>query len=113
RERIFGPEHSEVGVSLSLMGYVRLMQKDGAGAEPFYRRSLAIRAKLLPEGNGIRGITMNALGHALALQGKRDEAEPLVTTGAEWVLADPRAPGKNKKDAVMRVVELYEAWGKP
>jgi eukaryotic-like serine/threonine-protein kinase len=113
RSRTLGAGHNEVGLTLGLLGMVELRRSDWPAAEGFYRRSLDIREKLLPEGNGVRGLTMNALGHAMAMQGRRTEAEPLLTIGAEWVLADSRAPGRNKKDAAERVARLYEEWGKP
>jgi serine/threonine protein kinase/tetratricopeptide (TPR) repeat protein len=112
RQRLLGPEHNDVGLTLGLMGLSALRREDGPAAEQHYRRSLAIREKLLPEGHGVRGITMTGLGHALTLQGRFAEAEPLVTTGAEWVLADPRAPAKNRADALQRAVDLYTRWGR-
>ncbi|MCC6677145.1 MAG: tetratricopeptide repeat protein [Phycisphaerales bacterium] len=112
RERLYGPDHAEVAVTLSLMGFNLLKAGQPARAEPPLRRSLAIREKLLPEGSGIRGITMSSLGESLLLQDRPDEARPLITTGAEWVLADPRAPARNKREVVDRAVRLYDKLGR-
>ena len=61
--------------------------------------------------------TMSQLGGSLLGQGRYAEAEPLVVPGYEGMKAREAkipAPGKPRlAEAAVRVVRLYEAWGKP
>lgn len=116
RERIYGKDHAEVALTLSLIGYSHIKAGQPSEAEPALRRALAIREKLLPVGSGLRGITMSGLGYALLLQHKLaasptklEEARPLLITGAEWVLVDPKSPARNRKDVCDRAAEFFEA----
>ena len=111
RERLFGAEHAEVALTLSMLGSSALLAGDAVKAEPYLRRALAIREKILPEGSGARGYTMTLLGEVLRLQKKFDEAAALTPTGAEWVLSDSRSPARNKREAIARAVSLYENCG--
>jgi hypothetical protein len=61
---------------------------------------------------------MSQLGRALLGQGKYAEAEPLIVQGFEGMkvrAATIPAPVKSAclSEAAGRVVQLYEAWGKP
>lgn len=111
RERLLGAEHPEVALTLSMLGSNALLAGDATKAERYLRRALAIREKILPEGSGARGYTMTSLGEALRLQKKFDEAAKLTPSGAEWVLADPRSPARNKREVVERAANLYEDRG--
>jgi non-specific serine/threonine protein kinase/serine/threonine-protein kinase len=115
RERIYGKDHAEVALTLSMIGYSQIKAGKPGEAENSIRRALSIREKILPVGSGIRGITMSGLGYALLLQHKQSpspaklqEARPLLITGAEWVLADPKSPARNRKDVCDRAAEFFE-----
>jgi hypothetical protein len=60
---------------------------------------------------------MSQLGGALLGQGKFVEAEPLVVQGYEGMKARaakiPSAGRPRLSEAALRVVQLYESWGKP
>ena len=70
-----------------------------------------MRAKSMP-GTWLHYNAMSLLGGALAGQKKYAEAEPLLVEGYENMKPPPPAAVR-KKEALERVVELYEAWGKP
>jgi tetratricopeptide (TPR) repeat protein len=115
RERLFGKDHAEVALTCSLIGYTHMKGNNPTAAEPAFRRALAIREKILPIGSGLRGITMSGLGYTLLQQHKKipapaklEEARTLLVTGAEWVLADPKSPARNRKDVCDRVAEYFE-----
>ncbi len=112
RTRIYGAVHAEVGVTRSILGYCNLSAGQFAKAETNLREALAIREKILPEGSGIRGVTMSTLGDALLRQNKTAEAEPLILTGAEWVLKDARSPARNRREVIDRAIRVCEAQGK-
>ena len=42
-----------------------------------------------------------------------DGAEPLLIDGYEALKANPSVPEVRRHEALERVVELYDAWGKP
>jgi hypothetical protein len=80
------------------------------------RECLAIREKAVPD-DWARFSAMSLLGGALVGQGRYAEAAPLVVPGYEGMkdreariaaFARPRLA-----EAAVRVVRLYEAWGKP
>jgi hypothetical protein len=48
-----------------------------------------------------------------ALEAKLAEAETLLVEGNERLQASRSADEKYKRDALERLVRLYEAWGKP
>jgi hypothetical protein len=55
---------------------------------------------------------MSKLGKCLAVQGKFDEAEPLLLGGYEGVKLHMTVPGPEVIEASERLVQLYESWGK-
>jgi hypothetical protein len=55
---------------------------------------------------------MSLLGGVLSEQGKYEEAEPLLVAGFEG-MSPPAEHAGRKRDALERLVRLYEAWGKP
>jgi hypothetical protein len=85
-------------------------------AETVLRESLALREQSQPEGWEMFD-TKSLLGGALRAQGRYADAEPLVVSGYEGMKAHeaaipPRARGR-VSEAGERVVQLYQAWGKP
>ncbi len=81
-------------------------------AEALLRVCLKYREGALPGGSWYTFDARSLLGASLAGQGRYAEAEPLLVHGYEGM----RPPGDktfHKRDALERVVALYEAWGKP
>ena len=78
------------------------------------RECLAIRQNGLPKGNWMIADAKSSLGAALSGQGKYEEAEPLLLAGYEELLAKPppASLARRTRDALDRIVKLYEAWGK-
>jgi tetratricopeptide (TPR) repeat protein len=102
---------AEVATALAMLCSIKLEQRQYAGAEPIARECLAIRADKMP-GHWRTYHTMSLLGGALAGQGKHEEAEPLLREGYERMdLA--QAGAKTKQQALERLIQHYEAWGKP
>ena len=53
------------------------------------------------------------LGESLAGQERFDEAEPLVLEAYERLRSDREVLDLIKREARARVIDLYDAWGKP
>jgi tetratricopeptide (TPR) repeat protein len=87
-----------------------------AEAEAAARECLEIRTRTRPD-DGLRFHTMGQLGAALAGQGRRAEAEPLLLDGYEGLAARAaRTPGLTAKDlkkAAARIATFYDDWGQP
>jgi tetratricopeptide (TPR) repeat protein/tRNA A-37 threonylcarbamoyl transferase component Bud32 len=105
-----------VAGDLAGLGRNLLAQARSADSERSLRESVAIFEKALPD-DWKRYDAMSLLGGAVAGQGRYAEAEPLVVSGYEGM--KERASRINGLDrvrlheAAVRVVRLYEAWGKP
>jgi hypothetical protein len=98
-------------VSLELLGCGQ-----AAAAEPLLRECLAIREKTLPD-DWTTFNTTSMLGGALLGQKKYADAEPLLLAGYQGMKqrekAIPAAGLVYLTEAVDRLVQLYEATGKP
>ncbi len=110
-----GPESVEVAALRADLGLNELKRGEPARAEPLFREALRAYDKALPE-DWRRFEIRSQLGEVLAAQKKYVEAEPLIVSGYEGLVARrkdvtvdawPRLP-----EAGRRVLSLYEAWGK-
>ena len=69
------------------------------------------RQKALPDGHWLVAETMSLLGEALAGQKRFEDAEPLLIDGYAGIRLSPEVPQKRKRDAVQRIIKVYEAQG--
>jgi serine/threonine protein kinase/tetratricopeptide (TPR) repeat protein len=101
---------------LAALGRNLLTQSRWSEAEPLLRECLAIRAKPALD-DWRRFGAMSLLGQALTGQGRYAEAEPLIVEGCEGLKArESRIPVPERprlREAAVRVIRLYEAWGRP
>ena len=81
-----------------------------ADAEPLLRECLALRRKAIPK-SWLLFNAMSLLGASLAGQAKHKEAEALLVEGYEG-MQPPKPLAHRKREALERVIQLYEAWGK-
>ena len=94
----------------------RLLEQDQwLEAEPVLRECLAIREKAQPN-DWATFNTQSMLGASLIGQGRYAEAEPLVLSGYQAMKArEARIPFPARtrlSAAAVRVIKLYEYWGK-
>jgi serine/threonine protein kinase/Tfp pilus assembly protein PilF len=100
----------ELATRLQALGAVQLRAHRHADAERTLRECLVIRQAQQPE-EWSTCVTSSCLGAALAGQGKHEEADRLLLTGYERMQPPPQAAA-DKRDALLRLVAHYEAWGK-
>jgi hypothetical protein len=116
RRKIDKPDSPFLAGDLAGLGGNLLSQARWSEAELLLRECLAIREKTGPD-DFARFEAMSLLGAALMGQGRYAEAEPLVMPGYEGLNArEAKIPAEGKSllaASALRVVRLYEAWGKP
>jgi tetratricopeptide (TPR) repeat protein/tRNA A-37 threonylcarbamoyl transferase component Bud32 len=115
RRQVLGPEHPVTASTLVSLGRVLSKQQQYTEAEPPLREALRVLEKKTPEA-WTRFNGENMLGAALAGQGKYQEAEPMLLSGYEGLVArESSIPFPlliNIEQAGQRIVQLYRDWGK-
>jgi serine/threonine protein kinase len=110
-----GADHPTTTAHMAVLGLNLLQQKKYAQAEALLRDCLAIRDKKQPE-LWTTFNTRSLLGAALAGQQRYADAEPLLLEGYHGMKErDKTIPPQAKahlKEALERLVRLYDAWGK-
>jgi non-specific serine/threonine protein kinase/serine/threonine-protein kinase len=100
---------------LDFFGSGLLQQGRPMEAEPILRECLAIRERKLPD-DWLRFNTISLVGTSLLGQKQYAEAEPLLLQGYEGLKQrEARIPANVKvrlTEAMERLVQLYDAWGK-
>jgi hypothetical protein len=97
--------------ALASLGEALLDQRKFTEAEPVARECLVLREAAVPD-HWRRYLAQSLLGASLAGQGKHAEAEPLLLEAVRE-LAGQGAPSRTRARVLRRVVDLYEAWGRP
>ena len=113
REDKLGDRHPRTAGSLDLLGQILVDTDRAAEAEQPLRDALEVLQDTLGEGHWRVARSQSALGACLAALDRFDEAQPLLL---ESYSAIERACGPEDgrtREALQRVIELYEAWGKP
>lgn len=104
---------ARLSAALAALGVVltdRLGQH--AEAEKLLRECLALRTPTLPENHWLIANTRNALGSSIAGQQRFDEAESMILDSYEKMSSHPQASPARRREALCRVVRLYDAWEK-
>ena len=103
---------------LTQLGSVRVAQQQFAEAEPLLRESLALAQRYWPTGE-YRYLVMSHLGASLTGQENHAEAETLLRSSCEGltrgraILPPFLYPERRLAESLERLVQLYDAWGKP
>lgn len=110
-----GEASPPAAATLASLGLNLLRQKRYTDAESLLRDCLAIREEKLPD-EWQTFNTKSLLGGSLMGQEKYAEAEPLLLAGYEGMKGrEAKIPPQSKKylsEALERVVQLYDGWGK-
>jgi hypothetical protein len=110
-----GAQHHDTLTVMNTLVCAYLDSRKWAEAEKTVREGLAIREHKAPD-EWDTFDTRSLLGGCLSGQKKYDAAEPLLVQGYEGMKArESKIPTPSKKalaHAGVRIVELYDAWGK-
>jgi serine/threonine protein kinase len=116
RRRRDDNNHPMVASLLAELGESILDQGRVAEAEPLLRDALRIREAKQPQ-TWTRFYNQSLLGACLTAQERYAEAEPLLLAGYDGINSRaPTMPAEARPTqavALGRIVQLYEAWGKP
>jgi hypothetical protein len=111
-----GPDSTATAGVLARLGLNLLKQKHFDEAESLLRECLTIRSKKMPD-HWTTFNTQSMLGSALLSQKQYAAAEPLLLEGYQGMKQRatqiPKAGQSRLAEALDRLVQLYEAWGKP
>jgi len=103
---------------IAQLGAVRLAEQKYGEAEGLLRQGLGFAEKHCPN-SGYCFYVMNLLGASLAGQGKYAEAEPLLLESCRGLQLCQAStvpylnPTRRVSESLERLVQLYDAWGKP
>jgi len=113
--RLLGSLIGEAAPGESLIARSETLLREGRVEEAvsLLRGCLAIREKALPPGSWLVADARSRLGAALAHGGRHAEAEVLLLEAQAAMSEDRLCPAEYRRQAIQRVVELYESWGKP
>jgi serine/threonine protein kinase/Flp pilus assembly protein TadD len=112
-ETLREPRPEDHAEGLVVLGAILTAAGKAADAEPLLREGLEIRRNVLPKGHWAVADAESLLGGCLAERKRYADAEPLLKTSYEDLQKDERVPPRVLREAHARLVQLYEAWGKP
>lgn len=92
--RLLPPGHPQRAFPLLTRTEIALRRGDGGGAEQLGRQASAILEGALPEGHFATATAHCRIGAALALQGHRAEAAPLIRDALAVLETSPRTPAR-------------------
>ncbi len=112
REELYPDQRLLLAYSQYGLGLVLAEQDKGADAETYLRLALGNLERELAADSPLLALTRLALGHALASQGRYQDAERLLVSANDAIQASG-LPALDKARALQRVVRLYLAWSRP
>lgn len=110
--RNFGEDHSDtIGAMVNVASALRDMGKLDQ-AEPLYRQAIETAKRVLPTGDRSIPQYQSGYGACLTKLEQFQEAEEHLLAGYEGLKEALGEKHKRTRQALQRLVELYEAWGK-
>jgi tetratricopeptide (TPR) repeat protein len=99
--------------ALDTLGRALLEKGQPKEAEPLLQEAVDIYAKNPRPGDWDAANAQSLLGQCLACGGRREEAEPLLLAAYQSLQGNPNTPPQRTRQALRRIIQLYEAWPKP
>jgi serine/threonine-protein kinase len=113
RRKLFGETHPETATTLSNLATAYADRGRCDEALPLYRQVLDAYLKTLAPDHWMANRTRSHMGGCLTRLKRYREAEPLLLTAHAGLKAARGDQNDLTRRAVSRLIELYEAWGKP
>jgi eukaryotic-like serine/threonine-protein kinase len=113
RRKLLGERHPRVASSMLGLASVLIDRGAEREAEPLLNECLGIQQAALEPGDWKIALTRSMLGACLAARREYVEAESLLVASCAVLTASPTVSMPEKRKAVVRVLALYEVWGRP
>jgi serine/threonine-protein kinase len=108
-----GPEHPLTASTAGTLGLTLTRDGKAVEGEPYLREALAIRKKILPQGDASISSAVSALGECLTVEQRYAEAEPLLIESYNELKSKLGDQEKRTVEARQRLAKLYDGWNKP
>ncbi len=105
--------HPAVGTAMSLLGRALARMDSLDAAERWLRESLAVRRANLPPGHFLLASSESILGDLLRMRKQYPRAESMLVAAERALVAARGERAPIVADARKRLVDLYDAWGRP
>ncbi len=109
----FGTHYDNYPTALIIRGLSLTKTGRPNEGENILREAVKLRTASLPKENFWVALANDALGECLTVQGRYDEAEPLLLQSYESLKSSQGARNPRTRLAAQRLSALYESWGKP
>ena len=113
KRKQLGDDHPNVAFSLMGLADTLTLKGHAIKGESLAAQALTILRKALPTSHFRIAEAESIMGNCLAGQHRFEEAEPRLLRGYEDLLAGKGARSEKTGQALKRLVDLYDAWGKP
>jgi serine/threonine protein kinase len=105
-------EHRRIGQTLCSLGWLRTQTGHPQEGRQLLNEGLAICRRAWPANHWIPANAENRLGGCLTVLGQRADAERMLLSSYQNLQEAPGTPPQRRGEAVNRIIELYESWGK-
>ena len=113
RRRLYGEEHFDVALTRRDLAAVLVRQGRAADALHLAQQALTSLLASSPGHKFRLASTDSVIGECLMKQGRFAEVEPRLVASYETLVAERGERSTYTREALRRVIELYDAWGLP
>jgi eukaryotic-like serine/threonine-protein kinase len=110
--RNFGTHYDNYPTALIIRGLSLTKTGQPNEGETILREAVKIRTDSVPKEHFWAALANGALGECLTIQGRYDEAEPLLVGSCERLKSSQGATNPRTRLALRRLIMLYDDWGK-
>lgn len=107
------PKYISFATALTVQGLILNKLGRSDEAERVLREAIKLREENLPGKHFMTVLSKGALGEVLTMQRRFAEAEPLLIDSYEGLKQSQAANSPRTRTALLRLVTLYENWGRP
>jgi tetratricopeptide (TPR) repeat protein len=113
QRKLVGEGQPDVGLMLTALAETLLAKGDPLAAEFAAQEAATILRKVLPDRHWLTALAESVWGASLSALKRFAEAEPLLRSAYDSIKSARGASDTYTLISCRRIIELYEAWGKP
>jgi len=111
--KFLGENHPYIAITFNNLGALQVRKGAYGEAERSFREAISVFKKTFPDDHWQIANANSLLGGCLARLGRYGEAEKLLVKSYSLLKKQFGASHRRTVAALKRIIELYEAWGKP